>query len=58
MTRGKALAWAGMGWPRCKPIKWNFTKFLTGKDGQVIKRYAPLDKPADMARDIETALAA
>lgn len=41
-----------------KAVKWNFTKFLVGKDGQVIKRYAPLDKPADMARDIETALAA
>lgn len=41
-----------------KAIKWNFTKFLVGKDGQVIKRYAPLDKPADMARDIEAALAA
>ena len=41
-----------------KAIKWNFTKFLVSKDGQVIKRYAPLDKPADMAKDIETALAA
>ncbi len=41
-----------------KAIKWNFTKFLVGKDGQVIKRYAPLDKPADMAREIEAALAA
>lgn len=41
-----------------KAIKWNFTKFLVGKDGRVIKRYAPLDKPADMAKDIETALAA
>ena len=39
-------------------IKWNFTKFLVGKDGQVIKRYAPLDKPADLAKDIEAALAA
>ena len=29
-------------------IKWNFTKFLVGKDGQVIRRYAPLDKPAHM----------
>ena len=28
-----------------KAIKWNFTKFLVGKDGQVIKRYAPTDKP-------------
>ncbi len=41
-----------------KSIKWNFTKFLAGKDGQVIKRYAPLDKPADLAKDIEAALAA
>ncbi|MEP6588897.1 MAG: glutathione peroxidase [Polaromonas sp.] len=41
-----------------KSIKWNFTKFLLGKDGKVIKRYAPLDKPADLARDIEAALAA
>jgi glutathione peroxidase len=41
-----------------KSIKWNFTKFLVGKDGQVIKRYAPTDKPADLARDVEAALAA
>ena len=41
-----------------KAIKWNFTKFLVGKDGQVLKRYAPLDKPADLAKDIEKALAA
>ena len=41
-----------------KAIKWNFTKFLVGKDGQVIKRYAPTDKPADLAKDIEAALAA
>ena len=41
-----------------KAIKWNFTKFLVGKDGRVIKRYAPLDKPAGLARDIEAALAA
>ncbi len=40
-----------------KAIKWNFTKFLIGKDGQVIKRYAPLDKPAGLAGDIEAALA-
>jgi glutathione peroxidase len=38
-------------------IKWNFTKFLTGKDGQVIKRYAPADPPATLAKDIEKALA-
>ena len=41
-----------------KSIKWNFTKFLVGKDGQVIKRYAPTHKPADLARDVEAALAA
>jgi glutathione peroxidase len=39
-------------------IKWNFTKFLIGKDGQVIRRYAPLDKPESIAQDIESALAA
>ncbi|MBP6898715.1 MAG: glutathione peroxidase [Burkholderiaceae bacterium] len=38
-------------------IKWNFTKFLVGRDGRVIKRYAPQDKPADLAADIEKALA-
>ena len=40
-----------------KAIKWNFTKFLIGRDGQVIRRYAPTDKPASLARDIEAALA-
>jgi len=39
-------------------IKWNFTKFLVGKDGQVIKRYAPQDEPATLKKDIEKALAA
>ncbi|MBU1360559.1 MAG: glutathione peroxidase [Gammaproteobacteria bacterium] len=39
-------------------IKWNFTKFLIAKDGRVIKRYAPLETPASMTRDIEAALAA
>ena len=37
-------------------IKWNFTKFLIGKDGHVIKRYAPMDKPEKLAHDIEAAL--
>lgn len=41
-----------------KAIKWNFTKFLIGKDGQVIKRFAPADPPAALAKDIEAALAA
>lgn len=39
-------------------IKWNFTKFLVGKDGQVIKRFAPTDEPAALKKDIEAALAA
>lgn len=39
-------------------IKWNFTKFLVGRDGQVIKRYAPQDEPEKLAKDIEAALAA
>ena len=38
-------------------IKWNFTKFLVGKDGQVIRRYAPNDTPAGLRKDIEKALA-
>jgi glutathione peroxidase len=39
-------------------IKWNFTKFLVGRDGKVIKRYAPTDKPEAITKDIEAALAA
>ncbi|WP_414442204.1 glutathione peroxidase [Burkholderia sp. 22PA0106] len=39
-----------------KAIKWNFTKFLIGRDGKVIKRYAPTTKPADVAADIEALL--
>jgi glutathione peroxidase len=40
-----------------KSIKWNFTKFLIGRDGQVIKRYAPTDTPESLAKDIEAVLA-
>ena len=40
-----------------KAIKWNFTKFLVGRDGRVIKRYASMDKPEKIAQDIEAALA-
>ena len=39
-------------------VKWNFTKFLVGRDGRVLKRYAPNDAPAKLAADIEKALAA
>ena len=38
-------------------IKWNFTKFLVGKDGRLLKRYASMDTPAKLAKDIEAALA-
>jgi glutathione peroxidase len=37
-------------------IKWNFTKFLVARDGRVVKRYAPTDKPEDIAADIEALL--
>jgi len=33
-------------------IKWNFTKFLVGPDGSVIKRYAPTDTPASIREDV------
>ena len=39
-------------------IKWNFTKFLIGKDGQVLGRYSPTTKPEKIAGDIAKALAA
>jgi glutathione peroxidase len=38
-------------------IKWNFTKFLVGRDGKVLKRYAPNDAPEKLRTDIEKALA-
>ena len=37
-------------------IKWNFTKFLVGKDGRVVKRYAPTTSPQAIASDIEKLL--
>jgi len=40
-----------------KAIKWNFTKFLVGRDGRVLQRYAPQDAPEKLAGDIEAALA-
>ncbi len=38
-------------------VKWNFTKFLVGRDGKVLKRYAPNDAPESLRKDIEKALA-
>lgn len=37
-------------------IKWNFTKFLVGRDGEVLGRFRPTDEPADLASHIEAAL--
>ncbi len=39
-------------------IKWNFTKFLVGRDGQVLQRYSPTTEPEKLTDDIEAALAA
>lgn len=39
-------------------VKWNFTKFLVGKDGQPIKRYSPTTRPEQLEADIEAALKA
>ncbi len=39
-----------------KRIKWNFTKFLIDREGNVVKRYAPTDTPKSMRRDIEKLL--
>jgi glutathione peroxidase len=37
-------------------IKWNFSKFLVGRDGRVLRRFAPNDKPGSLVADIEAAL--
>lgn len=39
-------------------IKWNFTKFLVARDGSVVKRYAPTDKPENIEGDIRKLLQA
>ena len=36
-----------------KAVKWNFTKFLIGKDGKVVGRFAPQTKPVDLEVEIE-----
>jgi glutathione peroxidase len=51
------LTQAAPGLLGSKKVKWNFTKFLIGKDGKVIDRYAPTTKPEDLVADIEKALA-
>ncbi len=39
-------------------VRWNFTKFLVGRDGQVVGRYAPNTEPAELEGDVRAALAA
>ena len=41
-----------------RAIKWNFTKFLVGRDGKVLKRYGPNTPPEALEADIQAALAA
>ena len=51
-----ALKRAAPGLLGSQAIKWNFTKFLVGRDGEVRRRFAPLTAPAWLASDIEAAL--
>ncbi|MCT2400672.1 glutathione peroxidase [Novosphingobium mangrovi (ex Huang et al. 2023)] len=39
-----------------KSIKWNFTKFLISREGVVVRRFAPTDKPESLEKDIEALL--
>ena len=41
---------------KVKKVKWNFTKFLIGKDGSFLGRYEPTIKPEDIEKDIINAL--
>ncbi len=52
-----ALKKAAPGLLGSQAVKWNFTKFLIGRDGDVRRRYAPTDTPASLAGPIEAALA-
>ena len=52
------LAGAAPGLLGTRAIKWNFTKFLVGRDGRVIERFAPTDRPESLHKAIEAALAA
>jgi glutathione peroxidase len=54
----KWLTSAAPGLLGTSSIKWNFTKFLIGRDGRPIKRYGPTDTPESMRADIEAALGA
>ncbi|AIF48983.1 glutathione peroxidase [Dyella japonica] len=53
----KWLKSEGKGILGSEAIKWNFTKFLVDRDGQVVKRYAPNDTPEKIAKDLNAQLA-
>jgi len=53
----KWLKSEGKGILGSESIKWNFTKFLVDRDGQVVKRYAPTDTPEKIAKDLKPQLA-
>ncbi len=54
----QALKKAAPGLLGSQGVKWNFTKFLIGRDGEVRRRYAPVEAPAAIAGDVEKALSA
>ena len=45
------------GLMKTRAIKWNFTKFLVNREGDVVKRYAPRTKPSSLHQSIEDVLA-
>lgn len=53
----KWLKSEGKGILGSESIKWNFTKFLIDRDGQVVKRYAPTDTPEKIGKDLQPQLA-
>jgi glutathione peroxidase-family protein len=48
---------AGGGFMMGPAIKWNYTKFLIGKDGRVVRRYGPMHFPKAIVKDIQFELA-
>ncbi len=53
----KHLTTAKKGLLGTTSVKWNFTKFLVDRDGKVVERYAPTDKPESIAKDLKKYLA-
>ncbi len=54
----RELKQAAPGLLGSKAIKWNFTKFLLNRQGEVVRRYAPTTRPAQLSSDIEALLGA